>query len=154
MAILHSSLFLADVEGHTNVDRYFDIIFGGASFNRSIKLYCILCDHGSNSLVGAITAKVARVHLAIGFAPNVLQGDNTVGHVQLIVAATGRVYDDHDRDTFQVLVADETRALIRVVSVQLDQVSSLSDLALYLIIQLISVSLVCHIPYMNILLIM
>ena len=117
MAILDSSLFFADVEGHTDIYRYFDIIFGGASFDRSIELHCILCDHGSNSLVGAIAAKIARVHLPIGFAPNVLQSDNTVGHVKLIVAAAGRVNDDHDRDTFQVLVADETRALIRVVGV-------------------------------------
>ena len=73
-------------------------------------------------------------------------------NIKLVVAATGRIDDYHDRNTFCVLVADETRTFIRVIGVKLNEVSSLSDLALNLIIELISVSLVCHIrgTFMNI----
>ena len=117
MAILNSSLFFTNVEGHTDIHRHFNVVFGGASLDRGIELHCILGDHGSNSLVGAITAKIARVHLAIGFAPNVLQSDDTVWNIKLIVAATGGVDDNHDRNTFQVLVADEARTFIRVIGV-------------------------------------
>lgn len=84
---------------------------------RSIELHCILSDHSSNSLVRAIAAKIARIHLTIGFSPNVFQSNDTMRNIKLVVAATGRIDDYHDRNTFCVLVADETRTFIRVIGV-------------------------------------
>jgi len=57
-----------------------------------------------------------------------------VGHVQLVVTAARRIDNDHDWNSLQVFVADKARALIRIISVQLNEIGSLSDLSLNLII--------------------
>jgi len=57
-----------------------------------------------------------------------------VGHVQLEVTAARRIDNDHDWNSLQVFVADKARALIRIISVQLNEIGSLSDLSLNLII--------------------
>jgi hypothetical protein len=51
--------------------------------------------------------------------------------IELKIAAGGRVDDDHDRDALQILVRYQTRTLIGVICIQLDQVSPLSDLSLH-----------------------
>ena len=95
-----------------------------------------------------------------------LEADDTVRHVELVVAAAGRVDDHHDRNALKVLVTDQARALVGVVRVQLDQVRAISQLALDLVVQLpyqilvvvaaASVSLHCHIRkmFMNIILLL
>ena len=77
---------------------------------------------------------VAWNHLTIRLSPNMLQSHNTVGHVQLVVTAARRIDNDHDWNSLQVFVADKARALIRIISVQLNEIGSLSDLSLNLII--------------------
>lgn len=53
-----------------------------------------------------------------------------MGHIELVVAARGRVHDDHDGHTLVVLVRDKARTLVGVSRVELDQVSALANLAL------------------------
>jgi hypothetical protein len=64
-------------------------------------------------------------------------------HIELKIAAGGRVNDDHDGDALQILVRDQTRTLIGVVSVQLDQISSLSDLSLHWVSQRVLICVLC-----------
>ena len=104
---------------------------------RGVELDGVLSDHSSDALVGAVAAVVARVHLPVILSPDVLDCDDTVGHVQLQVAARGRVYDDHDGDAVLVLVTDEAGALVGVRGVQLDQVSAVAQLPLHLVLKLV-----------------
>jgi len=53
-----------------------------------------------------------------------------MGHIELVVAARGRVHDYHDGDTTVVLVRDKARTLVGVSCVELDQVSALANLSL------------------------
>jgi hypothetical protein len=110
---------------------------------RCVELDCILCDHSSYSLVRAVAAIIARCHLAISTTPNVLKGYYAVRDIELKIAAGGWVDDDHDGDALKILVGYQTRTLIGVVCIQLDQVSPLSDLSLHWVSQRVLICVWC-----------
>lgn len=92
----------------------------------SAELYGVLGNHSGDALVRAVATEVTGIHLSVVLAPDVLDGDDAVGHVQLVIAAAGWVNDDHNRHSVVVLVTDQARALIWINGVQLDQVGSLA----------------------------
>lgn len=73
---------------------------------RCSELYCVLSDHSGYALVRAVAAEIPWVHLPIVLSPDVLNGNDTVGNIQLEVAAAWWVHDDHDGNAIIVLVAD------------------------------------------------
>jgi hypothetical protein len=73
---------------------------------RRSELYGVLSDHSGYAPVGTVAAEVTGVHLAIVLSPNMLDGNDAVGYVQLKVAAAGWVYDDHYGNSIIVLVTD------------------------------------------------
>lgn len=109
----------------------------GRATYRCVKLDRVLRYHRCNSLVRTVAAVVTGIHLSVLTPPNVLQTDDTVRHVQLVVAAAGWVHDYHNRDSLEVLVADQAGALVWVVRVKLDQVRPVPQLALHAIVQLV-----------------
>ena len=105
-----------------------------------VELDSVFRDHGCNTFVREVTAVVTRVHLSLLLSPWVFQCHDTVRHVELEVAARRWIHNDHNRHSLCVLVRDQSWTLIWVTCIQLDQVSSLSDLALHLILQLVAFS--------------
>jgi len=67
-----------------------------------------------------------------------LKTDDTMRNVQLVVTTTGRVHNNHDRNSLGVVITYQARALVWVIGVQLDKVCTLSQSALHWIIKLIN----------------
>ena len=66
-----------------------------------------------------------------------LKTDDTMRNVQLVVTTTGRVHYYHDRNSIDVVITYQARALIWVIGVELDKVCTLSQSASHWIIKLI-----------------
>jgi hypothetical protein len=73
---------------------------------RGCELYSVLRDHSGYALVRAVATEVTWVHLPIILSPDMLNGNDTVGYVQLEIAAAWRVYYDHNGDAIVILVTD------------------------------------------------
>lgn len=96
----------------------------------SIELDGIFSDHCSYAFIWSIAAVIARCHCASVFAPALFHRDDTMGHIKFEITAWGRVNDYHDGDTLGMEITDQTGALIWVLGIELDQMSSLADFTL------------------------
>jgi hypothetical protein len=67
-----------------------------------------------------------------------LKTNDTMRNVQLVVTTTGRIHNNHDRNSLGVVITYKARALIWVIGVELNQVCTLSQFALHLIMELIN----------------
>lgn len=106
---------------------------------RGIKLHWVLCDHCSNSLIWAIAAVISWLHDSGMSSPYLLHCDDTMGNIELKITARRWINNDHDRNTLGMEIWNQTRTLVRVMGVQLDQMSAFSNLPLNYIIKRIKV---------------
>lgn len=81
---------------------------------RSVELDAVFSDHRGNTLVGAVAAIVARIHLAGILAPLLLERDDAMGNVELEVAARRRIDNNHDRHALGVSLRDQPRTFIGI----------------------------------------
>ena len=61
-----------------------------------------------------------------------------MGNIELVVTTRGWVDYYHYRYSLQVLIADQSGSLVRVIRVKLDQVGSFAKFSLHLVMKLVS----------------
>ena len=74
------------------------------------------------------------------------QRHNAMGNIELVVTARGWIHDHHYGYSLEVLIANQTRSLVGVIRVELDQIGSLAQFSLHLVMKLVSKVLVVIVP--------